>query len=380
MAKPTKAPAKRPLLTILFICINIIVIALTAFSEFGNRDNAIKLSEAEINWYWLLPAVLFFTIAIILEISKYALMLKKTHSLPKGSSISARKISRRTVLIGRYYDNITPAAIGGQPFQIYYMNKSGVSGGFATTVPIFGMISGQIGFLLIAVLTFLFGSLTINNATLVATACFGLFFYAVWPIMAMVATFLPKTTTEIITLGVRLLAKLHLIKDKDRAIKKAESGVNEYASCVKAVLKIPGLFITTIILSVVFHLLICSLPFFILTAFGGHVDFIPCFTTTVAVAAAIYFIPTPGNAGAAEGTFYLVFSALASGYVFWAMLVWRFFSYYIYIIMGAITYFFMHLDKNGVKTDSWWPKFKAFFTQLFHVKTTASNSDKKDKS
>jgi uncharacterized membrane protein YbhN (UPF0104 family) len=42
----------------------------------------------------------------------------------------------------------------------------------------------------------------------------------------------------------------------------------------------------------------------------------------------------------------MVFSSLSSGYIFWAMLLWRFFSYYIYIIMGPIIYFVMHLEKK----------------------------------
>ena len=91
---------------------------------------------------------------------------------------------------------------------------------------------------------------------------------------------------------------------------------------------------------------IAVIPYFVLTAFGGDVGFWSCFATTVAVMSAVYFIPTPGNSGAAEGTFFVVFSALSQGYVLWAMLVWRFFSYYIYIIMGPIIYWRMHLEKK----------------------------------
>ena len=120
----------------------------------------------------------------------------------------------------------------------------------------------------------------------------------------------------------------------------------EYAKSIRLILKTRGLFVKTLIMSVAFHFSVSIIPFFVLTAFGGEVDFLPCLVTTVAITSAVYFVPTPGNAGAAEGTFYVVFSALSEGYVFWAMLVWRFFSYYIYIIMGAITYYFMHLEKK----------------------------------
>ena len=339
---------KKPLLILFFILLNVAVIAITAFSEFGNSENAAALSEVKINWWLLIPAAICFLVAMTCEIHKYVLMMREM--TPDKSAFDrkrARKVARRTVLLGRYYDNITPAAIGGQPFQIYYMRKnSKLSQGASTSVPIFGMISGQIGFIIIAVFCFLFGSLSINNAVLIGTACFGLIFYAFWPVIVMIATFLPKATTELINVFVKFLAKIHIVKDKKKTIEKAEYEINEYAKCVRKILKTKGLFAKTVMMSVVFHILVSMIPFFVLTAFGGQVDFLPCFVTTVAVTSAVYFVPTPGNAGAAEGTFYVVFSALSSGYVFWAMLVWRFFSYYIYVIMGPVVYFSMYSERK----------------------------------
>ena len=333
---------------ILFIMINVVVIAATAFSEFGNSKNAAELSEVKINWWLLIPAALCFTVAIILEISKYIIMMRElTPNKEKFDIKKTRKVARRTVLLGKYYDNVTPAAVGGQPFQIYYMRKnSGLPNGASTAIPLFGMVSGQMGFIIIAAFCFLFGSLSINNAALIATACFGLLFYAFWPVAIMIATFLPKGATELISLIVKMLAKMHLVKNKEAAIKKTEQEVAEYAKSIRLILKTRRLFVKTLLMSVAFHFSVSIIPFFVLTAFGGEVDFLPCLVTTVAITSAVYFVPTPGNAGAAEGTFYVVFSALSEGYVFWAMLVWRFFSYYIYIIMGAITYFFMHLEKK----------------------------------
>ena len=343
---------KKPALTLAFIAINIAVIAITAFSEFGNSENAAQLSEVQINWWFLLPAAACFIVAITLEIHKYIIMMREAAKVnTKKQTKKVWRVARRTVLLGKYYDSVTPAAIGGQPFQIWYMHKNaGIGKGMATTIPIIGMISNQIGFIIVASVAFLFGSLSINNAVLMATACFGLLFYAFWPIAILIATFLPNTTAELINLIVRFLAKVHIVKDKEKAIEKVSDGVNEYAKCVKQILKTRGLFLHEILLSVCFHLLISMIPFFVLTAFGGAVDFLPCLVTTIAVTSAVYFVPTPGNAGAAEGTFFVVFSALSSGYIFWAMLTWRFFSYYIYIIIGAIIYVRMHFEKKKNKT------------------------------
>lgn len=344
---PRKIP-RRPLMIVLFVLINVAVIAATAASEFGNSKNAAELSEIKINWWFLLPAVACFVIAITAEIHKYVILMREmSNDREKFDRKRARKVARRTVLLGKYYDNITPAAIGGQPFQIYYMRKnSGLKKGVSTSIPLVAMIAGQLGFIIIAVICFLLGSASINNAVLIGTACFGLIFYAFWPITVMIATFLPKATTELITLFVKGLAKIHIVKHKQATIIKAEEEVNNYAKSVRRILKIKGLFPRIVILSVIFNTLISMIPFFVLTAFGGEVDFLPCFVTTVAVTSAVYFVPTPGNAGAAEGTFYVVFSALSSGYVFWAMMMWRLLSYYIYIIIGPIIYFKMYLERK----------------------------------
>ncbi len=342
---------KKPILIIIFVLINVAVIAITAISEFGNSKNAAELSEVVINWWLLIPAALCFIVAFTLEIYKYVLMMRELGKNNKEmTNKKAWKVARRTVIQGRYYDNVTPAAIGGQPFQIYYMRKhSGLSNGVSTSIPMFGMISGQIGFIIIAALCFLFGSLSIDNAVLIGTACFGLLFYAFWPIVVVIATFLPKATTELITIIVKFLAKIHIVKHREKAIENTELEIREYVRSIKRIFKTRKLFFETIAISVIFHILISMIPFFVLTAFGGSVDFLPCFVTTVAVTSAVYFVPTPGNSGAAEGTFFVVFSALSSGYVFWAMLVWRFFSYYIYIIMGLVTFGTINIEKKRKK-------------------------------
>ncbi len=349
--KTKKSFWKRPLLIFLFVLLNVAVIVATAVAEFGNSREAAKLSEVSLNWWFLIPAVACFLVALTIDIHKYALMMRKM-SRGKSESKNVRKVARRTVLLGKYYDNITPAAIGGQPFQIYYMRRnSGLPRGASTSIPIFGMISIQIAFIMIALVCFVFGGLIHSNPALLLTAMFGLLFYAFWPVMVAGVTFFPQPTTKFLKFLVKILAKIKIIKDREKILKKVEDEADGYVDAVKMILKTRWLFLKVILWSLIYNFLMASIPYFVLTAFGGNVDFMPCFVTTIAVMSAIYFIPTPGNSGAAEGTFFIVFSALSTGYVFWAMLLWRFFSYYIYIIMGPIIYFVMHLEKKRAKME-----------------------------
>ncbi len=349
-AEQKKKRLRKILFFLIFLIINAAVITATAISEFGNSENAAKISDVHMNWWLLIPAAACFAVAMVVEIDKYRLMMRGVSDQDTFKPGQDWKHARRTVVLGRYYDNITPAAIGGQPFQIYYLHKTaGLSTGIASAVSIFGMISIQIAFILIALFCFIFSNLAQENPALLITALFGLLFYAFWPFMMFMALFFPKIAEKIITIIVRFLAKIKVVKNRDAAIKKTEDGVKDYVHAIKVILKRKGLFGKAIIMSLVFNVLVASIPWFVLTAFGGNVDFFSSFALTIAVMAAVYFIPTPGNSGAAEGTFYMVFSGLTTGYVFWAMLAWRFFAYYIYIIMGLFEYAVMQIERKQKK-------------------------------
>ena len=339
---------KKPVGILAFVLLNVVVIAATAINEFGGSESAANLKEVELKWWLLLPAILVFMLATLANVLKYVLMIIRSESRDERHTLpEVWKIAWRVVMLGKYYDNVTPAAIGGQPFQIYYMRKnSGLAAGHATSIPIFGMVAGQIGFLVVAITAFLISGITMKNPALMTLAWVGLLFYAFWPVMIAGISFFPKQTTQFLQFLTKVLAKIRVVKNREDALKKIESEVTEYAKSVKMILKTRGLFFQTIILSACYQALMATIPFFVLLAFGGNVGFFECFTTTLAVTSAVYFVPTPGNAGAAEGTFYVVFSALSQGYIFWAMLTWRFFSYYIYILVGPLIYLRMHWEKK----------------------------------
>lgn len=348
MEKQKKKSWKKTLAIVAFILLNVVVIVATAVNEFGNSTNAAELSEVQINGWWLVPAVLSFAVATLANIYKYVIMIRR--SSEEGAKMSAReiwKISWQVVMLGKYYDNVTPAAIGGQPFQVYYMRKnSNLKAGDATSIPIVAMVVGQIAFLILAIVFFLVGNPMYDNPVLMVPAWLGLLFFAFWPLMMFGVNFFPKATAKFINFFVRILAKVKIVKNRDEAVKRVETETSDYVKSVKHIMKTRGLFVQTIILATIYQFFIAIIPFFVLRAFGGNVGFVECLSTTLAVTSAVYFIPTPGNAGVAEGTFYVVFSVLSAGYVFWAMLLWRFFTYYIYIILGGLTFFAINVEKR----------------------------------
>ena len=107
------------------------------------------------------------------------------------------------------------------------------------------------------------------------------------------------------------------------------------------------MFISSFLLSFLEHLSGTSIAYFVLCFFGfnwggGLIEWAQVIQICVLINVAISFIPTPGNAGAADLSFYLLFKTglglsgneQVSGYAFPAMLVWRVLSFYSTIIIG----------------------------------------------
>lgn len=337
--------SRKILLTVLFIAINIAVIAWTAISEFGNASEAAHFSEIQIRWIYLLPAALCWAGAMTIETLKYIIVMKRTCGYVDFG------LCLGTVFLGRYYDNVTPSGVGGQPFQIYYMRKGGVPAAQSTSIPIIGFLAMQYGFILLALGTFILSGVHVANDVIRVSRYVGLVFYALFPTVIVCFTFLPKITGKVFAAFIRLGSKLHICKDPQKTIDSVYSGVEDYSKCVLQLVESFTLCVSTLILGTAYHIALCCIPYFVLRAFGGDMRFMECFVTTISIYAAITFIPTPGNAGAAESSFYLVFSMLTTGYTFWAMMTWRFFTYYIFILFGVGIYLRKYLASKRPKLN-----------------------------
>lgn len=350
MEKERSEKLRKRIFFLLFVLFNIGVVLWTALSEFADRKNAAKLRSIEIRWEMLIPAALCFAAAILVESIKYALIIHKT------SGRRALPLAFKTVVLGRYYDNITPFGAGGQPFQIYYLKQNGLNSAQSATVPIAGFVSTQFGFIILALGAFTFRILSgffrgdIEDVIKVSSYV-GLVCYSSVPILILVFAFFPNAASKIISWFVRLLGKLHIIKDTEQKSESIYKSMTEYSDCVKDVIKSKGLAVSMLVMSFAYQFALNSIPFFLLRAFGGNMGFFECLVTSVSIFCAITIIPTPGNSVAAEGSFYAVFSSLTEGYVFWAMLSWRFFTFYIFIFAGAFIYVKKYIDKKRGKID-----------------------------
>lgn len=321
---------------ILFVLLNAAVIYFTASSEFSKKaPPPIKFSFTNI--LFLLGGILCLIVVLGSETLKYMIMMRHL-----GEKVSFRH-AFSTAALGKYYDCITPSGAGGQPFQIYYLHSQGYSGGSASAMPLSGFFTMQFGFVILCLFAFIFGNSAMNatgQTGIKITAYFGAIAYTVVPVMIIISGVAPKIAMRIVAFFVRIGTALHLVKKPNHTIMKSVRSLNNYSVNIKRITKDKGLLTKLLILSTIFQLAMCSMPFFAVRTFDGDLNYFDALFMCIFIQAAISLIPTPGNAGAAEGSFYIVFSSLGTAGTFWAMLIWRFLCYYSFIVIGVLIYGF----------------------------------------
>ena len=323
---------------IMFFAANGIVIWLTARREFGGGKaaDALPLKEAwqqvPGNRYWLLAALAAVLLAIALDTIKYRCIL---HTAVNDGRIS---LALETFIVGKYYDYITPMGAGGQPFQAFSLHRHGFDWGKCTSVPIMAFILNQAAFSLLALASLLAG-FTMEGITPWIRICawIGILCYLALPVFLVIMTLVPRTAGKILHGLLRLWHRLRPASDPDEIHRRLESSLQSYMTALREMWRDRRLLGIEVICSLGYNLLIAMLPYCVLRSFGVCLPFWATAATCFIIYSAIAFIPTPGNAGAAEGMFYIIFSAIAvQGSIFWCMLVWRLFCYYIFLLLGLL--------------------------------------------
>ncbi len=323
-----KKKRNKVILTVLFVLINISAIVITGIIEFTKETPEHIVFDN--NMVWLIGAFGCIASAVFFETYKYCFMMRHTTG---GVRI---KHAFQTAVLGKYYDNITPSGAGGQPFQMYYLSKQGYAPGIAGAMPVLGFLSMQLGFCLVFFLLVCINAHAVPTA-LHVMAYVGILFYLLVPMAIILFNFYPKTVTRILAWGVRVLGKLKILKDPEKSQAKMVSSLEEYRTALSEMAKVKGLIVKVMLIGIAYQVSLMSTPFFVLRAFGSPVTYLDALTLTAYIYAGIAYIPTPGNAGAAEGTFYTIFRNLNSN-TFWGMAIWRFLTYYLFLLLGVGVY------------------------------------------
>lgn len=318
---------------------NVIVLALVTclvlYFSLKDNFNTIINEIINVNIFWL---VISFLLAIsfwffkAIATTRIANIFKKDYSIKQGM---------RLVLETNFFHAITPFAVGGQPYEIYSLKKSKLKITEATNVSIVNFIVYQIALVLLGIIAIVYNHhfvLLKENDLLKNLVVIGFLVNFIVIVALFLLTCTKKINKILMKFIIKVLNKIHLVKNKDEKIKQFNEYLNEFHQGAKILLHDKKLFIKLIFVHFIGLISSYLIPLTLAYAMG-----ISSYTGIEAIVLSSYvmligaFVPIPGGTGGLEYGFMTFYGSFIKGSKLNAiMLLWRFITYYFAMILGAI--------------------------------------------
>ena len=243
-------------------------------------------------------------------------------------------------LIGMFYSAITPSATGGQPMQVFALKKRNVPIGISTSALAVKFFNWQCALLISgAVMWVAHPSLVRVNVDQIVWIVFLGFFVNSLAVVGVLLLAINKNIVRaIIVFIVRFAHKLRIVKELERTSSHVDAALDDFHASVDMLKHHPVRMLLLLLLSFIQVISFTSVIFCIYRSFGLN-------TNTYGDLVTLQFIlyigasmtPLPGGSGAQEGGFYLFFQQIfPQGTLIGALLIWRFITYYLSIIVGLV--------------------------------------------
>ena len=324
--------AKRNSIIILIITIGILIYILK------DDFNSIMATMQQANLLWLFITIgLYFVYFLFDQLSLHNIIRQYNKDFKFQFSLYLG-------IITKFFNGITPLASGGQPMEVYEMHKRGVSYSNGANIVIQNYIVFQIALVFWAVL-----AITLNQIIhffeyipiLKQLTIIGFVINFVILIVLFMVSFSKNFNRVLINFIINFLAKLRIVKDKEVKIEKWNQRCDDYYVNARKLINNKKLFLKCILYQTLSLGIYYVLPLFIAWSLnlGDNLNVI----NTIAASSYIYvmgcYVPIPGASGGMEYAFMGFFGNFLVDTPLKALLImWRFMTYYVPTIVGAVIY------------------------------------------
>lgn len=303
-------------------------------------------------------------------------------------------------MIGQFFSGITPSSSGGQFVQAYTFTKQGVGVSQAASILFMGFIVRQTVAVVFSTITFplRFSQMmsitqTINifgfdfNLILLSIIGFGINIFVLFSLFFL--AFFKPLHRFVIKNVIGFLKKIRVFSEEKakRKIEEIDTKVATFRIELKRLLTNWKVLIVAILIAFLDSIIYNSYPY--IMGLAVHADMKNSYIDALCMSNFLYLItmmiPIPGAAGGAELIFQFLFSSFMGGdpqFVNSINLLWRFFTFYLGVFLGALVFIFYRGSpkKEAMALDS-----KSFLdveilslTQELHFES-ASLSQKEEK-
>ena len=317
--------------TIKNLIIFILLIIFTFYIILKDQD-IVEITQVlrNVRLEYVVIAIVAMLIYLVLESVNMGRTLKTLNE--KSSFIQ----NFRYVLIGFFFSSITPAASGGQPMQIYYMHKNGISIANSTLSLLINLCSFQIITISFAMISLIFNYKYLTTG-LVWLFVIGVTLNSIALSLLLIGIFSKKLSAFLVKISVKILSffKIKNIKEKQEKLEKELFKYQGSAAYIKQNIEVMLKTILTTFVQILFYY---SIPFWIYSSFGfSEYNIIQIISLQAILYATVSGIPLPGAVGVSEGGFLGIFkNVFTTSTLNSAMILNRGISFYLFVLISAI--------------------------------------------
>ena len=269
-------------------------------------------------------------LAVLVEI--VARSLKLTWSAKSVRIALPFRVSVRTSLAGDFGGAITPARSGAEPARFLVLVEAGIAATNALVVLFAELLLEAMSLALVVLVV----GIVFHNAGRVLGALIGVVGLYAGFVLGVAALAIMLARRDVAYTPPRWAERIGLRAGRWRVIRDWLAKVR---TAVDAVRNVNVAWATAAFLASVVHVAmrLCVLPALVLPAVSEQVRIEPLALWPLGFLYGAAVVPAPGGGGAVELAFRAALGSVIPAHIFPAALLWwRFYTFYIYIILGAI--------------------------------------------
>ena len=244
--------------------------------------------------------------------------------------------------VGSFFAGVTPSSTGGQFGQAYIMKKQGIRVSDSVSLLWADFIIYQTTMMIIVTILFLlkYGYYSAQSAWFKIILLGYIINAVVISVLYTVALF-PKAYVKLTNALANWISKLKFIKNGDKMVESWTLQMASFTSEARALSKDKKRIAICVLINTVRLALLYSLPFAIARSLHINIDnsmLLDVMALSSFVLMANSFIPIPGASGGTEVVFMLLFDRLMYPLTGAVMVLWRFSTYHLIVLVGGILF------------------------------------------
>ncbi len=310
------------------------VFALTVYGVFHGEDlgemlKALKRADVR----WLIPGVFLVMFFIWGESIIIWYMMRSFHIYLK------KRICFLFSSVGFFFSCITPSATGGQPMQVYYMNKEKIPVPVAAVVLMIVTITYKLVLVVTGLGIVVFGQGFLHRylEEILPVFYLGLLLNVFCVSFMTVLVFHPVLAEGILLKGMEWMERLHLLKRRETRRIKLQNSMQVYRETAAYLKEHRKVIVSVIVITFVQRFALFAVTYMVYLAFGlSGTDRKDVVLLQAVISVSVDMLPLPGGMGISESLFLKIFVPVFASLTLPAMVLSRGLGYYSQLLISAL--------------------------------------------